>query len=86
MATLTSLSKCIRALRDEYGQSQQVFATMLGLSVSSIAHYELANRAPDYLVTTKLFRAAQKVRRHDLGILFKQRMKELEHRFGTMAG
>lgn len=77
MATLTSLPECIKALRTEYGQSQQVFATMLGLSISSIAHYELGNRTPDYRVTTKLLRAAQKTRRKDLGNLFKKRLKEL---------
>lgn len=68
---MSSLANSIRELRHAYGHSQQAFANMLGLSIASIAHYEIGNRSPDCRVTIKLLHAARTKHRKDLIQVFK---------------
>ena len=62
----------VKELRKTFGESQQAFAGRLGLSISSVAHYEGGQRLPDYLVTLKLCRAACESDRKDLAAFFLQ--------------
>jgi transcriptional regulator with XRE-family HTH domain len=65
-------SDAVRELRKTLGESQQAFSNRLGLSISSITHYEGGQRAPDYAVTLKLYRAACDAKRKDLAAFFLQ--------------
>jgi transcriptional regulator with XRE-family HTH domain len=69
---IVTISEAVKELRKALGESQQAFATRLGLYISSVAHYEGADRAPDYLVTLKLYRAACDADRKDLAAFFLQ--------------
>lgn len=75
MATLHSPGDAVKALRKEFGQSQQAFATMLGVSIASIAHYETGSRSPDYRIGMKLLRAAKSRRRQDVADYLKSWLK-----------
>jgi transcriptional regulator with XRE-family HTH domain len=66
---LTS-QEAVRQLRQAFAESQQAFANRLGLSISSITHYEGGQRSPDYAVTLKLYRAAIDAGRKDLADFF----------------
>jgi transcriptional regulator with XRE-family HTH domain len=62
--------EAVRELRKTLGESQQAFANRLGLSISSITHYEGGQRTPDYVVTLKLYRCACDADRKDLAAYF----------------
>jgi transcriptional regulator with XRE-family HTH domain len=64
------ISEAVKQLRQALGESQQAFASRLGLYISSVAHYEGGNRSPDYVVTLKLYRAAIDAGRKDLAGFF----------------
>ena len=63
-------SEAVRELRKALGESQQAFSNRLGLSLSSIAHYEGGHRSPEYVVAQRLFRLACEVGRQDLADFF----------------
>ena len=65
-------SEAVRELRNALGESQQAFSNRLGLSISSITHYEGGQRQPHYAVTLKLYRAACAADRKDLAAFFLQ--------------
>jgi transcriptional regulator with XRE-family HTH domain len=65
-------SEAVKELRKALGESQQAFASRLGLYISSVAHYEGGDRSPDYVVTLKLYRAACEAGRKDLAAFFLQ--------------
>lgn len=54
---MDSLVKAVRALRQHLGESQQAFATRLGLSIRAIANYE-KDRRPTGMALLALARAA----------------------------
>jgi transcriptional regulator with XRE-family HTH domain len=64
------ISEAVKELRKTLGESQQAFASRLGLYISSVAHYEGGQRSPDYRVTLKLYRAACEADRKDLAAFF----------------
>lgn len=66
---LTKLSNAVRQLRQRLGQSQQAFATGLGLSIRSIANYE-GSRPPSGKQLFNLAMAAQKAGHFDLVSIF----------------
>ena len=67
------ISEAVRELRKTLGESQQAFSNRLGLSLSSVAHYEGAVRqSPDFAVILMLFRVAAEVGRKDLAAFFLQ--------------
>jgi transcriptional regulator with XRE-family HTH domain len=66
------ISEAVKELRKALGESQQAFASRLGLYISSIAHYEGGDRSPDYVVTLKLYRAACEAECKDLAAFFLQ--------------
>lgn len=50
----------VQALRAQLGESQQIFATKLGISIRALANYETGLRPPPVKVLAKLWaRAAQ---------------------------
>jgi transcriptional regulator with XRE-family HTH domain len=59
----------VKALRAHLGQSQQAFATGLGLSIRAIANYE-KDRTPSTFALERLRKAAQESRRGDLADVF----------------
>jgi len=71
---MSEFSNSIRELRQVYGQSQQAFATMLGLSIASIAHYETDHRYPGIRITIKFIHAARMKQRKDLIEVFRRRL------------
>ena len=68
--TLRPVPEAIRELRREYNEAQQHFASRVGLSIASIANYEVGIREPDSGAAIKLARAAADVKRHDLQLVF----------------
>jgi transcriptional regulator with XRE-family HTH domain len=68
-----TISECIRELRTAAGESQQAFATNLGISIRALANYEAGQREPGIRTVGALFRVADYVRRVDLAdFLFDQ--------------
>jgi len=68
-----SIHEAVKTLRSRYGDSQQAFATRLGLSIGSIANYELS-RSPDLLSALKLHQLAFERSYDDLAKVFEQYM------------
>ena len=69
------LNDAVRELRRHTGDSQQAFATRLGLSISAIANYE-RNRAPTGRSLAQLQRLAKEVRREDLWNIFRNALND----------
>jgi transcriptional regulator with XRE-family HTH domain len=61
--------EAVRELRKHVGESQQVFATRLGLSIRALANYE-KDRAPTGRALAALAQAAAEAGRHDLSYEF----------------
>ena len=61
--------KAVRALRQHFGDSQQAFATRLGLSIRAIANYE-KDRRPAGMALVSLARAASDAGKQDLTYRF----------------
>jgi transcriptional regulator with XRE-family HTH domain len=64
-AAMGYLVTAIKHFRNDLGDSQQAFATRLGLSVRAIANYE-AGRTPTIAVLERLISLAEKEHRQDL--------------------
>lgn len=60
-----SIHQAVKALRTELGESQQAFATRLGLSIRAIVNYE-SNRVPSLKVLAQLVRVAWEHGKPDL--------------------
>ena len=54
------INPAIRKLREATGESQQAFATRLGILISAMANYELRGRVPGLLVLSRLHEIADK--------------------------
>jgi transcriptional regulator with XRE-family HTH domain len=72
MLSYVVISEAVRQLRQTLRESQQAFASRLGLYISSVAHYEGGQRSPDYRVTLKLYSVACEADRKDLAEFFLQ--------------
>jgi len=72
---MSPINKAVRALRDELGDSQQAFATRLGLSIRAIVNYE-SSRTPNLKSLYHLVKLAKECNRHDLAKIFYDRMKK----------
>lgn len=64
-----TISAAVKRLRKHLGQSRQVFATSLGLSMSGVANYE-AGRTPEPIILLLLAETARKAGRPDLAEIF----------------
>ena len=60
----------VKALRCHLGESQQAFATRLGLSIRAIANYE-KDRTPSSLALGRLIKDAHEAGREDLADVFR---------------
>ena len=69
------LDKAVKALRKHTRESQQAFATRLGISIRALAFYE-AGRAPTGKALAALARVAQSVGKHELAYLFMDALME----------
>jgi transcriptional regulator with XRE-family HTH domain len=77
-------SEAVKELRKQLGESQQAFATRLGLSISAVVNYE-GGRTPTGRVLIALTRAAMEAGRHDLAHLFQAALaNELKIREGVL--
>src|SRR5262252_717544 len=65
-----TVPEAVRELRKAYGLSQQLFSTLLGMAIASIANYEIGARTPDGAAAVKLYRAAEEKQRADLADVF----------------
>lgn len=61
--------QAVKNLREHFGESQQAFATRLGLSIRAIANYE-SDRAPTGRALMSLAQAADTAGRDDLANVF----------------
>jgi transcriptional regulator with XRE-family HTH domain len=75
----------IRKLRDAYGETQQIFATRLRISISSLAYYEIGVRHPDLTAALKFSRAAEDIGREDLEKVFAEQVQADLGRFVIQA-
>jgi transcriptional regulator with XRE-family HTH domain len=75
----------IRKLRHAYGETQQIFATRLGISISSLAYYEIGVRHPDLTAALKFSRAAEDIGREDLEKVFAEQVRADLGRFVIQA-
>jgi transcriptional regulator with XRE-family HTH domain len=64
------ISEAVRALRKDYGLSQQAFGSKFNMAIASIANYETGARVPDGMAAVKLYRAAAEKQRDDLADAF----------------
>jgi transcriptional regulator with XRE-family HTH domain len=64
-----TIHQAVRALREHVDQTQQVFATELGMSISSLSNYE-RNRIPEPKQLLTFARRAEEAKRLDLAICF----------------
>ena len=64
-----SLTEAVRELRKHLSESQQAFATRLGLSIRALANYE-KDRAPTGKALAALAHTAAEAGRHDLSYEF----------------
>src|SRR5262245_41165394 len=71
-----SISEAVKQLRKEYRESQQAFSTRLGMSMASVANYEVGVREPDGASAIKLARAAQQINRLDLQAKFDEIIRD----------
>lgn len=75
-----STIEAVKELRRHTGESQQIFATRLGLSVRAISNYE-TKRPPTGRALVALAHAAAEAGRHDLAYVFTRAlMQELDAR------
>lgn len=65
LMSMVTIHEAVRELRKVYGESQQAFATRLGLSMRAVANYE-NKRNPDTRSLIRLTNAAREVGREDL--------------------
>jgi transcriptional regulator with XRE-family HTH domain len=65
----------VKALRDHAGKTQQIFATELGISISSLSNYE-RTRMPEPAPLLKFRRVAEQVGRKDLEEVFNHALSE----------
>lgn len=72
---MAAVNQAIRGLREHVKQSQQVFATELGISISALNNYE-QKRIPELKKLFAFERAAIKARRDDLALIFNRAIKE----------
>jgi transcriptional regulator with XRE-family HTH domain len=63
-------TEAVKALRGHLNESQQAFATRLGLSIRAVANYE-KDRTPSGLALERLMRAAHESNREDLTDVFR---------------
>ena len=63
------IAKALTELRAHLGESQQAFATRMGLSVRGVANYE-KDRIPEPGILTSLAKTAQDAERPDLAQVF----------------
>jgi transcriptional regulator with XRE-family HTH domain len=66
---MPDLAAEVRQLRERLGESQQAFATRVGLSIRAVANYE-ADRMPTAKVLGDLYRQAREAGYQDLAELF----------------
>lgn len=64
-----TVHQAVKELRNSFRESQQVFATRLGLSIRAIANYE-KNRTPNEQIMGILLHEANKAGRQDLAEAF----------------
>lgn len=65
-----TVAQAIRILRKQNQESQQVFATRLGMSIASIQNYENQDRMPEPKQLLAFVQAARQVQRQDLVPVF----------------
>ncbi|MEN6533142.1 MAG: helix-turn-helix transcriptional regulator [Bryobacteraceae bacterium] len=66
---MKNLKIAVRELRKEFGETQQEFATRLGLAISTVVRYELS-REPSGEILLTLGRLAEEKNRRDLRDMF----------------
>jgi transcriptional regulator with XRE-family HTH domain len=66
-----TIHEAVRSLRKDLGKTQQVFATELGMSISSLVNYE-RDRIPEPKQLCRFFWAARDAGREDLAQIFKK--------------
>jgi transcriptional regulator with XRE-family HTH domain len=76
-----AINRAVRELRRAYGESQQAFATRLGLSMRAVANYE-KRRHPDTRSLILLTKAALEAGRKDLVAEFSKAMDNLGEELG----
>src|ERR1700722_12714497 len=76
-----NVNQAVRALRRSRRESQQAFATRLGLSISTIGNYE-RKRHPDTRSLILLTVAAREAGREDLVAVFSKAMDDLGEELG----
>src|SRR5262245_53662198 len=64
-----TVHQAVRALRRHHDQTQQIFATQLGISISSLTNYE-RDRVPEPKQLLAFQKAAAKIQRNDLERVF----------------
>jgi DNA-binding XRE family transcriptional regulator len=70
-----TVNQAVRALRKHVGKTQQIFATELGISISSLNNYE-RQRTPEPKQLFAFEHAARDVGRHDLARIFSREARE----------
>jgi transcriptional regulator with XRE-family HTH domain len=72
-----TIAEALRELRQHLGMSQQVFATKLGISIRSLAHYEKGHRKPRAEVLSRVVFLADNHGQPQLKLVFQGFMDEV---------